>query len=134
MVSLDEEIKELQELKKNLKLAKEITLEVGAEVFNEYGIEKLEGAGISSITLSKSTISKKVVITPIDEELLISSGFYKKVLDVEAIKQAYEYDNYTDLIQKACEIETVTEIKPSKLKVNKKRVANNNLPQLEKVA
>ena len=50
--SLDEEIKELQGLKKQLKTAKEIVLETGAEIFTEYGIDKLDGAGISSITFT----------------------------------------------------------------------------------
>ena len=53
VASLDEEIKELQQLKKSLKSAKEITLITGAKVFEEYGIDKIEGAGISSITMSK---------------------------------------------------------------------------------
>ena len=47
---LEEEIKELRHLKEHLTSAKALALEVGAELFSEYGINKLEGAGISSIS------------------------------------------------------------------------------------
>lgn len=124
--AIDEEIKELQQLKKNLKSAKELVLITGAEIFKEYGIEKIEGAGISSLSIVKPTIKNKVVISPIDEELLIQSGFYKKVLDLTAITDAYEYSNYTELIEKACKIEKVTTTTKAKLRVNKRRKSANN--------
>ena len=124
--AIDEEIKELQQLKKNLKIAKELVLTTGAEIFKEYGIEKIEGAGISSLSVVKPTIKNRVVISPIDEELLIESGFYKKVIDVDAITDAYEYSNYTALIEKACKVEKVTTTTKAKLRVNKRKKSVNN--------
>jgi hypothetical protein len=127
VASIDEEIKELQTLKKNLKTAKDIALTIGASVFKEYGVEKIEGAGISSITLTKPSRKTKTVLTPTDEALLIESGFYKKVLDLDAVVSAYEYNNYTKLITKACKIDKVTTTTEAKLKVNKRRKAVNNI-------
>lgn len=125
--AIDEEISELQALKKNLKSAKEVVLITGAEILKDYGIEKIEGAGISSISITKPTVKHKTVITPVDSELLISSGFYKKVLDLDAVTNAYEYENYTDLIEKACKIDKVTTTTKAKLRVNKHRKSANNL-------
>lgn len=120
--SLDEEIKELQTMKKKLKAAKDITLSIGAEVFNEYGIQKIEGAGISSITLTKeiSKVTQKLEI--LDDELLIAAGFYKKVLDEDAILQAYENQDQTVKQYSVLKVEEITT--PPKIKINKRRASN----------
>jgi nitrogen fixation/metabolism regulation signal transduction histidine kinase len=47
-----DDIKELQTLKKNLTLAKTTALEATAEVLAEYGIDRLDGTVISSITIA----------------------------------------------------------------------------------
>ncbi len=118
-------------LKANLKTAKELVLTTGAEVFKEYGIEKIEGAGISSLSIVKPTIKTKTVITPQNIDLLIESGFYKKVIDIDAICDAYEYSNYTALIEKSCKVEKITTTSEAKLRVNKRRkLANNEIEDL----
>lgn len=121
IASIDEEVKELQELKKNLKAAKEVTLEIGAQVFAEYGIDKLEGAGISSITLTNPIPSSKVKLTVNDEEPLITAGFFKKIIDTDAIMEAYKAGDYLGLVNNYCTIEILKDEKPIKLKVNKRR-------------
>lgn len=128
---LDTQIKELQNYKNHLKAAKDIVLTTGAKVFENYGISKIEGAGISSITITTSSSTTKTIINPMNEEELIKAGFYKKVLDDKAIEKAYENGEYLTLIQKYCEVSTVTETKPSKLKINKRRAVNNaNLSEI----
>jgi hypothetical protein len=122
VTSLDEEIKELQQLKKNLKSAKDIALTIGAEVFAEYGIEKIEGAGISSITLTKPTTKMLQNLEIVDEDALIAAGYYKKVLDEDAVKQAFHLENselekvmpYANLTIRVLKSE-------AKLKINKRR-------------
>lgn len=136
--SLDEEIKELQNLKKKLKLAKDTALTIGAEVFGNYGIEKLEGAGISSITVTKPSTTVKTNLKIIDEEALISAGFYKKVLDTDAVIAAHLSDSdsiayMTVQEYSSYEQEEVTTL--AKLKVNKRRGVNtNNYNILEEIA
>ena len=127
VASLDEEIKELQQLKKNLKSAKDIALTTGAKVFTEYGIDKLEGAGISSITLTKPSTKIKEILEVKDEEALIGAGFYKQVLDEEAVIQAINSDPdslaYMNVEQYASlNLEEITTA--SKLKINKRRTSN----------
>ena len=133
--SIDEEIKELQALKKNLKVAKNIALEVGATVFNEYGITKLEGAGISSITVSKDVSSEQTKLVIVEPQPLIDAGFYIKVLDEKRLLEAYNNDEYLPLIQKYTRVEKLHSSKPAKLKINKRRtVASNIDTELHKVA
>ena len=124
--SLDEEIKELQELKKTLKSAKEIVLTTGAEIFIEYGIDKLDGAGISSITFTGATTADKSKLIVDNVEPLIQAGFYKKVLDEDMVMQYYTSDKYSEVIQANAHIEVISTPRPAKIKVNKRRGVNNN--------
>ena len=124
--SLDEEIKELQGLKKRLKTAKEIVLTTGAEIFTEYGIDKLDGAGISSITFTGATTSEKTRLVIDDPDPLIETGLFRKVVDEELVRQYYTTDQYSDVIQANAHIEVISTPKPAKIKINKRRSSVNN--------
>jgi len=121
VASLDEEIKELQTLKKNLKSAKTIALAVGAEVFASYGIDKLEGAGISSITVNKPNPTSKVKLTIHNEYNLIDAGFYRKVIDEDAVLEFYNSGKCLETINANCTVEIIRDVKEPKLKINKRR-------------
>lgn len=123
--SIDEEISELKALKDSLKLAKEIALEVGAGVFEQYGIEKLEGLRISSLTIHHPVVTPKVNFTVTNPQALIDAGFRKEVLDIEKIKECYNNGEYLELINAHCDISLTRETKAKKLKVNKRRSSNN---------
>ena len=71
-----EDIKELQTLKKNLARAKSIALEATATVLAEYGIDRLDGTSISSITITPKKTKLKETFKIIDAEALIKLGFY----------------------------------------------------------
>lgn len=122
---IDEQIKELQAYKKRLKSAKDLVLTTGAEIFNEYGISKLDGAGISSITTSKETINSKLEFTILNEQALIDGGFCKRILNMELLEDSYNIGNYVEFIEANTQIQRVIVTKPSKLKVNKRRSVNN---------
>ena len=126
VASIDEEIKELQELKKKLKLAKNIALRIGAEVFGEYGIDKLEGAGISSITVTKPTSKQKYNLEILDADALIAAGYCKTTVDEDAVLQAYHLENSN--LEKVLPYSKLTLeniITVSKLKINKRRSSNS---------
>ena len=122
---LEEEIKELRHLKEHLTSAKSLALEVGAELFGEYGISKLEGAGISSITVYQPLHAPKLTITVNNEQALIKAGFVKEVVDVASIKEAYESGQYKKLIEEHCTVTYDVKEDPKRLKINKRRSSNN---------
>jgi hypothetical protein len=124
--SIEEEIKELQQLKKQLKTAKQIVLEMGAEVFNSYGIEKLDGAGISSITVTKATTTDKSKLVVENAQALIEAGLYKKVLDEEMVRTLYHSPQYGEFIKTHTRLEVTSTPKPAKLRINKRRGVDNN--------
>jgi len=108
------------------KSAKELALEVGAELFGEYGINKLEGAGISSITVYQPLHTPKLTITVNNEQALMKAGFVKEVVDVASIKEAYESGQYKKLIEEHCEVTYDVKEDPKRLKINKRRSSNNS--------
>ena len=126
IASLDEEIQLMQQLKKNLKEAKDIALTVGAEVFTQYGVDKLEGAGISSITLTKASTSSQTQLEVTDEAMLIRAGFTKTVLDMDLVNKRYKAGEYLDIINAYTTITNIDKSKPAKLKINKRRIPVNS--------
>jgi len=135
IVSIDEEIKELQELKRRLKSAKETTLKLGAEVFASYGIEKIEGAAISSITTTKKTSKVKSTLKVVNQAPLIAAGYIKMILDEDAVMKALLDPNTKGSLQDYCYIENKTIVTDAKLKINKRRSTTNHLePVLKHIA
>jgi len=127
VAGLDEEIKEMQQLKRNLKEAKTLALTTGAEVFAEYGIDKLEGAGISSLTVAKAKYKQVQKIEILDEDELIKAGYWMKVVDEDAVLEAHHYKSRRDLIGGCYRVEDIDLSTPAKLKVNKRRAATNQI-------
>ena len=123
---IDEEIKELRHLKEHLHMAKSLALEVGAELLGEYGITKLEGMGISSITIYQPLHAPKLSLTIKNESALMKAGFVKEVVDVNAIKEAYESGQYRKLIEEHCTVNYDVKEEPKRLKINKRRSSNNH--------
>ena len=138
VASIDEEIKELQELKKTLKSAKEIALTAGAEVFQSYGIDKLEGAGISSITITKAITKSKSTLEILNEDALIKLGYFTISVDEEAVIEALNMSGDLENISEYARLETVETTSTAKLKVNKRRGSNSanfvNIVDEEEVA
>jgi hypothetical protein len=126
VASLDEEIRELQELKKRLKSAKEIALTTGAEVFAAYGIDKLEGAGISSITVTKESAKTKTTLEVLNEEALIKLGYFTLSLDEEAVTEALSTQEELQNISQYARLHRVETTSTAKLRVNKRKAVNNS--------
>jgi hypothetical protein len=122
--ALDEQIKELQAVKKRLKEAKEVALTVGAEVLTDYGIDKLEGTGISSITVTdnKSSTATELIIN--NEEALMELGYYFKVLDTAKVMEEFTKADERGRLEEYCDVVLTTSTTASKLKINKRRSAN----------
>ena len=123
---LSSDIKELQNLKKKLSEAKTIAQEATASVLIEYGIDRIDGTAISSLTITPSKIktTDKLVIT--DAEALKALGYVKVILDEKAVADAMCTIEGMDEIDKFVEVSIVTEEVPARIKVNMKRSSVNN--------
>jgi len=123
---LSNDIKEMQSLKKSLQNAKAVALEATASVLVEYGIDRLDGTAISSITITPPKTKTKETFKITDEDALMQLGFCKVVLDEQAVKDAMLTVEGMDEIDKFVEVGITTEEIPAKIKVNPKRNSTNN--------
>ena len=122
---LAEDIKEMSTLKKQLSTAKAIALEATANVLEEYGINRLEGTAISSITITAPKTKLKESIKILDKDALMQLGYCKVVLDEESIQNAMLTVESMNDIEKFVSVEISKENIPSKIKVNHKRFSSN---------
>jgi len=123
---ISDDIKELQTLKKNLILAKTTALEATAEVLAEYGINRLDGTAISSITITPSKTKIKDTLNIINSEELIKLGYFRVVVDEVSVKEAMCTLEGMNEIDKFVEVGVVKEEIPAKIKVNFRRNGANN--------
>jgi len=121
---LSEDIKQMQALKKNLTNAKATALEATATVLLEYGIDRLDGVAISSISIVPQKTKIKESLSILDERSLMELGYFTPVLDTEAIEKAIESSS-DDEINRFVQVETQKDITPARIKVNAKRTSAN---------
>jgi hypothetical protein len=123
---ISDDIKELQTLKKNLTLAKTTALEATAEVLAEYGINRLDGTSISSITITPQKTKLKETFKVTDSDALIKLGYFSVVVDEQSVKDAMLTIEGMNEIDKYVEVGVVSEEVPAKIKVNARRSSSNN--------
>ena len=121
-----DDIKELQALKKNLTSAKATALEATATVLSEYGIDRLDGTSISSITIIPKKTKLKETFKITNADALIKLGYFSVVVDEQAVKDAMLTVEGMDAIDAFVEVGVVSEETPAKIKVNPRRNSQNN--------
>jgi len=123
---LAEDIKEMSTLKKNLSLAKAKALEATAAVLAEYGIDRLDGACVSSITITPKKTKLTETFEIINADALIKLGYYKIVVDEQSVKDAMLSIEGMNEIDEFVKVGIVTEETPARIKVNARRASANN--------
>jgi len=123
---ISDDIKELQTLKKNLSSAKATALEATATVLQEYGIDRLDGTSISSITITPQKTKLKETFKVTDSEALIKLGYFSVLVDEQSVKDAMLTIEGMNEIDKFVEVGVVKEEVPAKIKVNARRSSSNN--------
>ena len=120
------QIKLLNTIKKQLETSKQNAKEIISELLLEYGIDRLNGLIISSITITpkKEEVKENIIVK--DEESLIKLGYAK--VDEKKLKDALYNDKYNE-IEPYIDIELDNIIKPSTIKINKRKI---QIPQVEK--
>jgi len=123
---LSSDIKELQQLKKTLTNAKTIAQEVTASLLCEYGIDRIDGTAISSLTITPPKSITKDTITITDSHALMALGYTKVTVDEEAVKEAMTTLEGMNEIDSFVEISVTKEEVPARIKINAKRGSANN--------
>ena len=113
-------------LKKNLSLAKATALEATAAVLSEYGIDRLDGTSISSITITPKKTKLTETFKIINPDALIKLGYYTVIVDEQSVKDAMLTVEGMEAIDKYVEVGVSTEEIHAKIKVNARRNSSNN--------
>ena len=122
---LSDEIKTLTALKKKLTDAKTLGLEITAQTLTEYGIKKMEGTAISSLTITPQKQKSKETIRIKDPKKVMELGYVSFSVDEKAIKESLKYPEQFDQLDPYIEVELTEETIPARLKINKKRSSNS---------
>lgn len=133
---LSSDIKELQQLKRKLSEAKLMAQETTACVLAEYGIDRIDGTSISSITVTPSKTKTKDTFTILDPHALMALGYTKVTVDEEAVIEAMSTLEGMNEVDKYVEVNITTQEVPARVKVNVKRGSANDeaIELLEQVA
>ena len=123
---LSSEIKEIQTMKKSLESAKTTALEAVASVLEEYGVDRIEGTMVSSITITPAKTKIKNALTILDANALISLGYVNITIDEKSIMEAMCTVDGIEEVDQYVEIAVTEEHIPSKIRVNTKRTSANN--------
>lgn len=123
---LSSDIKEMTALKKSLTSAKATALEATAKVLAEYGIDRLDGTAISSITITPQKTKLKETFKIINADALIKLGFYSVVVDEQSVKDSMKTLDGMNTIDEFVEVGVVGEEVPAKIKVNARRSSQTN--------
>ncbi len=121
---ISNEIKQLQAIKVKLSTSKEIAQEITATILQEYGITKLEGAMISSITIIPESSKTSNEITIKDDNKVMGLGFVKFSVDLDAVKKAV-LENEDEQLKQYIDVVQQTTTTQAKIKINNKRTALN---------
>lgn len=126
LLYLSNEIKALGELKKKLTEAKTLGLEIAAQTLKEYGIDKMEGTAISSLTISPQKTKTKETIRIKDPSKVMELGYVSFSVDDKAVKEALHHNKeFFEQLDPYIEVIREEETVPAKLKINKKRSTSN---------
>ncbi len=123
---LTSEIKTLTELKKKLQQAKTLGLEIAAQTLQEYGIDKMEGTAISSLTITPAKTKTKEEIRIKDPQKVMELGYVSFSVDEKAVKEALHHTEMFEELDPYVDVSIKDEIVSARLKINKKRGAYNS--------
>ena len=122
---LSDEIKALTLLKKKLTQAKTLGLEIAATTLHEYGIAKMEGTAISSLTITPAKQKQKETIRIKDPAKVMELGYVNFTVDEKAVKDALSHTELFEQLDPYVDVSLEDETVPAKLKINKKRSTSN---------
>lgn len=123
---LSDEIKSMSALKKSLTEAKTVALEATASVLGEYGIDRLDGAMVSSITITPSKTKLTETFKIIDEQALIQLGYCSVIVDEKAVREAMSTLEGMNEVDPYVEVGVVSEMIPARLRVNTRQAHTFN--------
>lgn len=127
-ISLDSKLDYIKEqqrllanLKKQIEIAKELAKEEVSKALLSFGITKLEGLKVSSISATKETIKSVAKLEIYNEDALLKAGYFKVELDREAVEDALLSTDKKEEVQDYADIKIEKVVKGATIRLNKRK-------------
>ncbi len=131
VIYIKDQIRLLQQIKKQLETSRNNAKEQVAKALTSFGVEKLEGVQVSSISITPASDKSVTHINVLNEDALIKAGYFTVVLDTQAVEEAlysadqrYEVEAFVNM-----SVETIH--KPSTIRINKRKAVTSDPVNIE---
>ena len=111
----------LANLKKQMEIAKELAKEEVSKALLSFGVTKLEGMKVSSITASKETVKSVAKLEILNEDELLKAGYFKVELDLQAIEEALLSADKREEVQDYADMKIEKVVKGATIRINKRK-------------
>ncbi len=111
----------LASLKKQIEIAKEFAKEEVSKALLSFGVTKLEGMKVSSITASKETVKSVAKLEILNEDELIKAGYFKVELDLQAIEEALLSADKREEVKDYADMKIEKVVKGATIRINKRK-------------
>lgn len=116
----------LSSLKKQIEIAKELAKEEVSKALLSFGVIKLEGMKVSSITASKETVKSIAKLQILNEDELLRAGYFKVELDLQAVEEALLSADKRAEVQDYADMKIEKVIKGATIRINKRKNGLSN--------
>lgn len=128
---IKEQSRLLLHMKKQLELSRTKAKEQIAKALENFGVDKLEGVQVSSITITSASQSSKTKIRIIDDDALIKGGYFTVIVDEKAVEEALYSADQRHEVEAYVETIIETKEKPSSIRINKRKPLATESTQIE---
>jgi len=125
---IKEQQKLLASLKKQLELAKSTAKVEVSNALTSFGVTKLEGLAVSSITATKATDKSIAKLEILDEDELLNRGFFKVEVDREAVEKALLSADQRHEVEQFADMKIELVHKPATIRINKRKTIAQDEP------
>lgn len=111
----------LVSLKKQIEIAKELAKEEVSKALLSFGVTKLEGMKVSSITASKETVKSVAKLQILNEDELLKAGYFKVELDLQAIEESLLSADKREEVKDYADMKIEKVVKNATIRINKRK-------------
>lgn len=128
---IKEQTKLLQHMRKQLELSRNNAKQEVSSALSSFGIDKLEGVRVSSITTVPATKMSKTKIRILNEDALIKAGYFTVIVDEKAVEEALYLADQRHEVEAYVEATIETSTKSSSIRINKRKSLSTEPTQIE---
>ncbi len=113
----------LSNLKKQLELAKSFAKEEVSNSLTSFGVTKLEGLKVSSISATEATTKEVAKLEIHNKDELLKLGYFSLIINENAVEEALLSADKRPEVEEYADIKIEVQSKPATIRINKRKVS-----------